>query len=178
MSAATWGRVSGAALGVTLAAVLLSGCGFRPLYAPRSGGEAAAARLAGVDLAAPETRLAQLVYRNLVALMAPASGPKGKASHRLEIRVVERQVGLAVRGDDSVTRINLTMSGHFKLFEQGAEKSVLAGESRAVAAMNVVQSDFANLIAERDARARAARSLARDIVNRLAVYLAAREADG
>ena len=100
---------------------------------------------------APETRLAQLVYRNLVDLMASsASGAKAKASpkasHRLEYRVVERQVGLAVRGDDSVTRINLTMSGHFQLFVQGAKKSVLEGDSRAIAAMNVVQSDYANLI--------------------------------
>ena len=166
-----------------LAAVLLGACGFRPLYGPQAGGEALAAKLARVDVAAPETRLAQLVYRNLVDLIASsATELKGsdspKTSHRLEYRVVERQVGLAVRGDDSVTRINLTMSGHFQLFAQGAKKSVLEGESRAIAAMNVVQSDYANLIAERDARARAARSLARDIVNRLAIFMAAREAGG
>ena len=44
------------------------------------------------------------------------------------------------------------------------------GIVRAVAAFNVVQSEFANIAAENDAEARAARDVSEEIRNRLGVY--------
>jgi hypothetical protein len=47
---------------------------------------------------------------------------------------------------------------------------VLKGHTLAISAFNVVRSDYANLISERDAVGRAARSLADGIQSRIAVY--------
>lgn len=153
---------------VLLLAVLLglAACGFQPMYGVRGQGPGMAALLAGIAVATPDRRLEQLVYRHLVERM----GQAGKASHQLEFQVRERAVGLAVRRDDSINRRNLTLTADFQLFKTGVREPVFRSTSQAIAAMNVVQSDYANLIAERDARARAARALAEDITNRLAVY--------
>ena len=53
--------------------------------------------------------------------------------------------------------------------------TVLQGTVRSVAAYNVVSSDYANVVAERDAELRAAREVGDEMKLRLAVYLAKNE---
>ena len=50
-----------------------------------------------------------------------------------------------------------------------------SGRSRSFTSYNIVQSDFATLAAEKDARERTLRELADDITTKVAVFLSARK---
>src|SRR5690606_18039834 len=106
-------------------------------------GEATLARLAGVQVVPPTTRLEQLVYTRLLEQL-----PDGDASrYRLAVEVRERKEGLAIQLDDTVTRFNLELTARYVLTELGSDRPVLDGVARSISAYNVVQSEYANLIA-------------------------------
>jgi LPS-assembly lipoprotein len=58
----------------------------------------------------------------------------------------------------------------FSLIDRAAERVIYEGRARSVAAYNVVAADYATLTAERDAQARAARLVSREIETSLAVF--------
>ena len=84
--------------------------------------------------------------------------------------MVKQTEGLAFEKDESVTRINLTLSASYQLTEIATGSILSAGATRSVAAFNVVQSEFANISAETDAERRAALSVGENIWIRLGVY--------
>jgi LPS-assembly lipoprotein len=125
--------------------------------------------MAQVEVAPIPDRVGQQVRNRLLDQL----NPKGRAPrprYRLEVDVAEEKVGLAVQSDDTVSRINLTLSARFTLHSVETRRPMLAGSTRTVAAYNITRSNYANLIAERDARGRAARILADEISTRLAVF--------
>ena len=145
----------------------LSGCGFRPLHKPR-GSHGGIADLAFVKIDSISDRSGQLVRNELLELFNP-HGLSVQQVYRLSVILNEAKEGLAFQKDDSVTRFNLRLLGEFILRDERVDTAVLTGRSRAIAAYNVVQSDYANLIAERDARKRAASNIARDIATRVSI---------
>ena len=72
--------------------------------------------------------------------------------------------------DDSISRFNLRSTAKFRLTDTRTDQVVFRGRVRSIAAYNTVRSDYANLIAERDARQRSADNLAHEIKTRLAIY--------
>ncbi len=152
-----------------MAAWLLSACGFSPVYQDAGNKGTVAKALADVEIAPATSRTAQLV-RN--ALLQSLATPSQDGAFRLEMNFDEQQVDLAIQLDDSVTRRNLILRGSFVLRDTGNNKVAFQGHGRSYAAYNLVQSDYANLIAERDARQRAARDLAYQIRTRLLTHFA------
>lgn len=153
-----------------LSALAPTACGFRPLHAPQGPQDVSVlSDLAYVTVATVDERNAQLVRNRLVELFSVA-GYRVRPVYRLIINVAETEEGLGFQRDDSVTRYNLRFSGQFQLIDERSGESVFAGSSRSIAAYNVVRSDYANLIAQRDARERAARAVAEDIHIQIAVF--------
>lgn len=148
--------------------LVLPGCGFRPLYAPRSG-RGGVADLAFVKIDRIQDRSGQLVRNELLELLNPKRLDV-KPVYLLQVDLTESKEGLAFQKDDSVTRFNLRLGGSFRLRDERIGSVVLEGLTRSRAAYNVVQSDYANLIAEKDARKRAALEVAQDIAIRIAIY--------
>jgi LPS-assembly lipoprotein len=155
------------ALGLVLAAV--SACGFRPVYGDREGGRAAEADLAGIEVLPIKDRVGQILHNFLLDAVTPAGRP-AHPDHQLRVLLTEDVGKLAVRKDQFATRANLTLTATFHLTPVGEAKSVFRGKARKVASYNIVQSEYATLIAERDARTRAARDLAEDIRTQLAFH--------
>ncbi len=148
----------------------ISSCGFTPVYKnTRSGGPVGQA-LAGIEIAPAPDRTAQLVRNELLLLMKWRNGQE--ASHLLEMSFQEQQIDLAIQLDDSVTRRNLILRTTYTLKTMRDRKVSFNGEGRAFAAYNRVPSEYANLVAERDARERAAKDLAYQIRTRLAAHFA------
>ena len=151
------------------AGLALQACGFRPLYGPR-GGSDSHSDLAFVKVAEIRSRSGQLVRNELLELLNPR-GLSVDQVYLLEVGLNESQEGLAFQRDDSVTRFNLRLTGSFALRDLRLDnKPVLQGRTQAIAAYDVVQADYANLIAEKDARARAAGNVAQSIATRVAIY--------
>jgi LPS-assembly lipoprotein len=167
----TWLRPG---LGAVLLAVMLAGCGFRPLYADRQAHDlGAASELAKIQVAPISDRLGQLVRNHLIDQLTPL----GKASawrYRLTVVLTPSQEGVALAQDQAATRYNFQLRSKFILAELSSGAEILSGSARSIAVYNVVSADFSTLTAEADARRRAAREISDEITIRLAVFFTRR----
>ena len=126
-----------------------------------------------VAVATIPDRAGQLVRKELLDRLH-AGGAAAKPVFRLTVQLKESREGIAFQQDDSATRFNLRLSARFELVDSRNGASLLKGYSRAIAAYNVVRSDYANLISERDAQKRAANSVADGIQSQIAVFFSRR----
>ncbi len=155
------------ALGIM--ALLLSSCGFRPLY--KSGGGSDQTALATVDVVKINDRIGQ----QLRILLAKGFSPRGRSArtdYRLTVTLTESKVQLAIKKDETATRANLTIRAKFKLLAlYNPRLGTFVGRALSTNSYNILTSDFATLSAERDARNRALRALAEEIRLRVASAL-------
>jgi LPS-assembly lipoprotein len=152
---------------------LIAGCGFRPLYGTRGGSDATVSELAAVTVTPIAGRLGQLVRNHLREQLSPRGTP-GPARYRLDIALIRASEGLAIKKDEEITRSNLRLTATFALRAAAGGDALLEGQTRSIASFNLVRSDFANLIAERDAESRVAREVGDQIATRLAIYFSRR----
>jgi len=165
-----------------LATVLLPGCGFRPLHGQDSNvgvTEKQKATLADVSIIAVKDRIGQELHNHLLDLLTPNGRPL-KPRYSLRIELTESKESLSVQKSSFATRANLRQNAKFKLYNihNGSEdlsKPAFSGVSLAVSSYNILDSDFATLMAEKKARSLAARDIADDIRLRLAIFLSQRQ---
>jgi LPS-assembly lipoprotein len=86
------------------------------------------------------------------------------------VKLTESKSTLAIRLDETTSRAVLEIQATFTLRQVNDGKPLYNGHSRATTSYNVVNSDFATVNAESDARRRAIRVLGDDIKLRLASY--------
>lgn len=149
--------------------LLLGACGFRPLYGERSHAPAVGAQLAAVEIAPIDDRLGQMVRNHLLDAMNPR-GVSQAPLYRLEVALSPARENLAFREDEVTTRVNLRVSANYILRPARADEVLTQGSARVIASYNVTRQEYATLVADRDAQARAAREIADEIVSRLAVW--------
>ncbi|MGW8189911.1 LPS assembly lipoprotein LptE [Sphingomonas hankookensis] len=151
---------------VLAAALLLGGCGLRPLYA---GGEGGVVRqtLAGVEVAPIAGQNGWLVA-NALRDRLRAEGP---ARYRLEIKLDDDITGLGVRRDDSITRERRTLRARYQLIDLSNGAVTLDATAGSDAGIDVVRSEYATIAAERSALERLSVIVADQIVTRIALNL-------
>lgn len=150
-----------------IAAPLLTGCGFTPVYATADNGGAPGLR--GVRLANVSTSETALPIITRAFERRTARG--GDAEYDLDLVVREGATSLAVQIDDSVTRYNYRVAANYTLRKR-ADGSVIKGRASAVASFNVVSSQYSTLYAEEAAREKAARVLAEEVERDILIKLA------
>lgn len=163
----SWFRAT--ALAVCLA--ILGGCGFQPLYGQRDRGSVAA-ELAAVKIKLIENRIGQQLHNFLLDRLNPRGKP-ATAIYDLIIKLKESKEELAIRKDETATRANLTLRAEYELRRAATGEILVEGFIRSVTSYNIVDSDFATLSAESDARERAVREISEDIKVRLGIYFSA-----
>lgn len=150
-------------------AILMSGCGFRPLY--KTGGGSDAAVLATVEVARIKDRIGQQLRNQLMAGLAPR-GPAARLAYRLTVTLTESKVTLAIKKDETATRANLTINAQFTLVAlNNPQFKDFRGSALSTNSYNILTSDFATLSSKNDARNRALRTLAEEIRLRVAAAL-------
>jgi LPS-assembly lipoprotein len=94
-------------------------------------------------------------------------------AYQLSVRLEESIAFLALRGDASATRANLTLTATFGLSESASGATVSGGSVRSVNAYDILstESEFSNRTAQEDARRRAAIDLANQIAIRVSLAL-------
>lgn len=162
------------ALAVCAAVVAsLSGCGFEPLHGKRSAASAAA--LETVDVSVIEDREGQLLRNRLQQLLAPRGS--AERNWQLKVKLSESIERILVKESSFATRANIQISASYvmkqRLSGSGAEPFSRSGVSRSVGSYNIRDAEFeyANVIAERDAREKALQLLADDIKRRVSLWL-------
>ena len=151
------------------AALLLSGCGFRPLYGDGAAGSGE--RLAGIRVEPIQDRVGQKLYSMLLDRFTPRGAPDHPA-YTLQIRLNEGIQDLAIRKDESATRSNLVISANYTLASTDSHNPQrLVGSATSFNSFDRVASEFATLAAQDDARERALRTLADEIRTRIAAAM-------
>ncbi len=157
-------------LSIVIVAGALSACGFTPLYGEREGGVRTDAELQQIQVIPIESsRTGHDIYNALIDRLSPYGEPDDP-DYQLRIRLNERREGVAIERDASITRYNYRLLAEYSLLDVRTGNVIHEGRSRSIASYNVVESQFATLVARRDAEERAAMELSEDIKLRLAIF--------
>ena len=82
----------------------------------------------------------------------------------------ESKQELAVRKNAFATRVNYGLTAQYQLMDAETKEAVFTGGGRVVGSYNISQSEYATLIAARDARAKAVREMSENIRTDLGVF--------
>jgi LPS-assembly lipoprotein len=151
-----------------VASLLLSACGFTPLYATRSDNGGVVTALAAISVQTPPDRVNRALRIALEdqlranTLVAP--------QYALALSSILSEADVAIEQDTEVTRTNLTLRTSFILRDMETNASLYEAKAFAIVAYNRVPSEFANIIAERDAQERVAKQVAEEVRTKLAIY--------
>ena len=135
------------AFALLAAALLVSGCGLKPLYG--GGGSGAVAQtLRTVEVAPIGGRAGWLVRTALEDRLGGEEG--GASAYRLEVELDDDITGFGIRRDDAVTRERRTLRARYRLVgPQGLV--VLDATAGSDAGIDLVGSEYATVAAEQTA---------------------------
>lgn len=143
----------------------LAGCGFEPMYGGSSGA-ALQNELGSIDIAPIPERTGQILWQNL----AEQTGGGRGTEYSLEVTLKQTDTGSGFRADEATTRINVMLTAQYQLRRLGDDKVILQDQSKAFAAYDVVESEFATLTTRQDTLRGLAEELSRRITGRLASF--------
>ena len=153
---------------VCLLLVPLIGCGFRPLYGDHTKNEARLDFL-GIEIAPIKDREGHLLRNELVRRLH-AGGKPNAVVYRLLNKLSESKSSLAVKKSAFATRGNLMISSTFWLIRTTDGSTVFSATSQVTVSYNILDSEFASLLSEKNARERGVRELSEDMRTRLGVF--------
>ncbi|MEE8393020.1 MAG: LPS assembly lipoprotein LptE [Rhodospirillales bacterium] len=158
------------------AVIAIGACGFQPMYGQRAG-NTATEDLAAIEIKPISGRIGQYLHNQLLDRLNPRERPVNP-EYVLRVTLVESVTRLAVRKSALATRANLVLNANFILYGARSEKmnSLFSGKSEVTSSYNIFDSDFATLMAEKEARNRAAIEISNNIRARLTVFLQQRKA--
>ncbi|MBE9556057.1 MAG: hypothetical protein IMF08_04305, partial [Proteobacteria bacterium] len=150
------------------ALLLVSGCGFRPLYGAKSLG-AVDSQLAHVKIGIIPDRVGQQLHNYLLDRVNRKGRPE-KPLYLLSVKVNIEKVRQAFESNETATRAKLVFTASFELQEIATEKIILRNWARSINSYNIVTSAISTRSAELDAIDRAAREVSEEIRSLLALY--------
>ena len=149
-----------------LLALLLAGCGLRPLYGGGGAGEVAQG-LRSVSVAPIPGRSGWLVKSALEDRLGEQDG----ARYRIEVELDDQIAGYGIRRDNAITRERRTLRARYRLVDASVGTVVVDATAGSDAGIDVVSSEYATMAAEQTAVERLSNDVADQIVARVALYL-------
>jgi LPS-assembly lipoprotein len=161
-----------------LGSLLLSACGFRPMYGDpavtSSAGGATSAKLAAVQIDSIDDRVGQKLHNLLRDRMNPGGQPD-KPAYRLAVTLDEESTTIA-SGNDNTRHNDLTVTATYWLSQssESEDKSYLMSNtnSRITVSYDTLDDPYTDLVARQDAEQRAIEQLADMITTRVGAYFA------
>lgn len=146
--------------------------GFTPLYGESAGGTSARAALNSISVPPiGDDRVGQQLRKELIGRLNP-SGEPANARYRLSVQTSDQLTDLLVQQNTTVLRRNFTLIAYYELLDTVEGEVVYQGNAQRAASLNRLDSEYANVIALRDAQERAASALADAVAQRLGVVMA------
>jgi hypothetical protein len=154
--------------------LLLSACGFQPVYGTSSGLPAESPARDGIKVYATasgttpssvntsiDSSASAAMSRQFVNNLEDLIGPSATPTYRLEVVLVQSSVGIGVARDGTASRYNLVISSTYKLSRIADDKLVDSGTISNVTSYNNPNNQyFSTYISEQDARKRGISELA------------------
>ena len=151
-----------------LAALLLSACGLRPMYAGGGSG-AVAGSLRAIQVQPIPGKAGWLMHKALVERLGDKEG--SDVAYRLEVELDDNITGFGIRGDSATTRERRTLRARYRLVELSSGAVVLDATAGSDAGIDVVSSQYATVAAEQTALERLSDVVADQMVGRLAMFV-------
>ncbi|MDX2274280.1 MAG: LPS assembly lipoprotein LptE [Hyphomonadaceae bacterium] len=151
----------------TLSVLLLSACGFQPMYSSSLTGGGPA--IGNVQIGEIDGKAGHVLRTELTRLLSPeeSAGP----SSRLDITLREDTARLGIRLDESATRAELRLTANY-VWTSPDGQQVMRGSLSQVAVYQIPDQAFGEIAAQDDARERAAETLAVRFRQELAMRMA------
>jgi len=150
-----------------VAALALSACGLRPMYAGGGSGPVAGT-LRSIEVQAIPGKAGWLMHKALVQRLGDHDGA---AAYRLEVELDDNITGFGIRGDSAATRERRTLRARYRLVDLSTGAVVLDATAGSDAGIDVVSSQYATVAAEQTALERLSDVVADQMVGRLAMYV-------
>lgn len=150
-------------------AVVLTGCGFRPMYGSSPGNAGVSAELAAIAIPEATDRTGQLIRNDLISTMKAGSGGN---KYTLTLKTTVKNQGVIKKTLPAVTRQAVNIVVEYELMERASGNTITTGKTFSNVSYDVIRQPFADLQAQTDATERAALEVAGDIRTRLAAYFA------
>jgi len=151
-----------------LAGMLLTGCGFSPVYRQDSS-SSVRQYLAQIEVA-PIAGHRGLQLRNRLNEKIPRKGVVDVPRFRLSVVLESSTEAVLIQLDNTATRQNLRMKASFSLTDLSSGATIFKGNCVSVGSYNVVNTEFATIAAEDNAAERATREIGEEIFDLLMVH--------
>ena len=148
--------------------LLLSGCGFSPMYAPATTGAGA---IGPVNISQIDGKAGHVLKTELDRILSVEDG-RGTPPMQLEITLQESIIRQGIRLDESATRAELVLVANYVLWPPNGGQE-LRGSVTSTVNYDIPTAAFGEIAAQDDARERAAENLAERFRAELALRLAA-----
>lgn len=159
---------------VAAAGLLVGACGFQPVYRTAPGQTPVRAQLTGVYIEDAPDRPTQVLRNELLFLFGQnASTPREGSTHTLKMTTRGyTQKSIVSRTGYTTARIYV-LEVSYSLIDNATKQAVVDSRTSAQSAFDILDQQYANIRAERDAENRAARDVARKINDQIGAYFAA-----
>ena len=127
---------------------LFSNCGYEPVFSKNTEVND---QLLSISVINIKDRSGQILRNSLLDKINPED-KRVITKYQLEIKLNESKTELAYRQDMSATRSDLEIIAKYSLKNLKEGNVVLKGESKSISSFDVVESVYATLVAEKDAR--------------------------
>lgn len=146
-------------------AALVAACGFQPLMSAHDG--TVAEDLARVRIYPIADRSGQILRNRLVDDLGTGRGTA--TLYTLDIRLTEPRQEIAVRRDESASRVAYTAAASF-ILRDSTGNALFGGSSSSSSTFEATSSEFASIAGQMSARDRALQELSADIRQQLAAF--------
>ena len=151
------------------AALLLAGCGFHPLYAPRDQSRFDA-DLASIKVNTIADRQGQVLAITLRDALNP-TGVHVDTRYTLDVQLTSTRQDIGLKADGTASRSEIAMTAKFVLKDTKANKAVLEGTTHSVSSYDVLTDNYATVVASQNAQERTVQEVGDDILTRLQLYV-------
>lgn len=154
---------------ILCAALVIGGCGFRPLYGtsgPASSPHVTQALASVSVLPLPDRRGMKL--RQVLGEQLHARRSTSGSAYDLEIALTEHIDELGIRKDATSSRANFILTARFYLREDG--QRIFSEQVQSIVSYNILDDQYATVTSQANAEDRAVRQVGEQIKTRLAIY--------
>ena len=148
----------------------LQSCGFQPLYGSTgASGSDAVAHLAAMRISPIPDRSGQQLRNALKDKLTPRGNVSAEI-YKLDVSLEELRSDLVILQDATSTFAKVRIGAKFVLNDIKSGRPLTRGTSESTTIFNIVESEFANLNAQSDARKRAVNQIGDDIRLKLGLF--------
>ena len=141
-------------------------CGFEPIYSYHNKNNE---ELLHISVKNIKDRSGQILKNDLSKKLNPQN-KKTITKYYLFVDLTENIEEIGIRIDMSATRANLRINAEYRLQTVKDGEIILKSSTEALSSYDIVESIYATIIAEKDARNKGLKIINDSIINELAIY--------